>query len=75
MESDFNQIQRIFIIAEQVDEKVERTVRWLLQRGVPISCLSYSCYVSGEGAERQIFLDLKEVVRPEERQGACAGKA
>ena len=68
-ESDFNKIQRIFIIGEQVDEKVERAARWLLQRGVEISCLSYTCYVS-EGEERQIFLDLEEVVRPEERQGS-----
>ena len=69
-ESNFNQIQRIFIIAEQVDEKVERTARWLLRQGVLISCLSYTCYVSEEGDKKQIFLDLEEVVRPEERQGS-----
>lgn len=59
-ESGFNQAQRIFIVGEQIDEKVERAARWLLKRGVPISCLSYTCYTSDE---QERFLNLQEVVR------------
>ncbi len=62
-ESQFNQQQRIFIVAEKIDEKIERTAGWLLNHGVSISCLSYTCYQSDE-QEKQIFLELNEVVRP-----------
>jgi predicted transport protein len=67
-ESQFNQQQRIFIVGEKIEEKIERTARWLLKRGVSINCLSYTCYLSDE-QEREIFLDLQEVVRSVERQG------
>jgi predicted transport protein len=67
-ESQFNQRQRIFIVGESIDEKVERTARWLLKRGVAISCVSYDCYVSADQPP-EVFLDFNEVVRPEELQG------
>lgn len=67
-ESQFNKRQRIFIVGESIDEKVERTARWLLKRGVSISCVSYDCYVSAD-QQPEVFLDFNEVVRPEELQG------
>lgn len=67
-ESQFNLLQRIFIVGERIDEKVERAARWLLKRGVAVSCVSYDCYVS-EGQTPEIFLDFNEVIRPEELQG------
>jgi hypothetical protein len=62
-EGDFNQGQRIFIVGEGIDEKIERTARWLLNRGVEISCISYQCYAADAG---ELFLDFEEVVRLEE---------
>jgi predicted transport protein len=62
-ESKFNQQQRIVIVAEKIDEKIERTARWLMNHGVSISCVGYTCYQSDE-QEKQIFLDLDEVVHP-----------
>ncbi|HUP79915.1 MAG TPA: DUF5655 domain-containing protein [Pirellula sp.] len=66
--TEFNQQQRIFIVGESIDEKIERTARWLLNRGVAINCLSYTCYLSNDES-RETFLDLNEVVRPNELRG------
>jgi predicted transport protein len=62
-EADFNRAQRIFIVGEGIDEKIERTARWLLNRGVEISCISYQCYAADAG---ELFLDFEQVVRVEE---------
>lgn len=62
-EDQFNRRQRLFIVGEAIEPKVERTARWLLRHGVEISCISYACYRTGEG---ELFLDFAEVVRPGE---------
>ena len=70
-EAQFNLSQRIFIVGESIDEKVERTARWLLKRGIAISCVSYDCYVS-EVEASEVFLDFNQIVRPAEVQ--CSPK-
>ena len=67
-EARFNEQQRVFIVGESIDEKIERTARWLLKRGVPITCMNYVCYLSDDES-REIFLDMNEVVRPSELLG------
>lgn len=62
-ESRFNRKQRAFVVAESIDEKVERTARWLFRRGVEITCIQYECFRAGDN---QLFIDFNEVVRPEE---------
>ncbi len=62
-ETQFNARQRVLIVGEAIEAKVERTARWLLRRGVDIGCLSYQCYRSDDD---ELFLDFVEVVRPEE---------
>jgi hypothetical protein len=69
--SQFNQHQPIIIVGEAIEEKIERTARWLLGHGVSMNCLSYTCYLSGDES-KEIFLDLQEVVRPTERQASRA---
>lgn len=68
-EPQFNQHQRIFIVAEQIEENIERTARWLLKRGVSITCVSYTLHASDE---RDHVLDFTEVVRPIEAQGEAS---
>lgn len=58
-EAQFNQRQRIFIVSETIEPKIERTARWLQGRGVEISCIRYQCYRTDEGEQ---FLDFEQVV-------------
>jgi len=67
-ELQFNQQQRVFIVGESIEEKIERTARWLLKRGVSITCLSYTCFVSNDQTP-EMFIDFNEVVRPVELHG------
>ncbi|MBI5948937.1 MAG: hypothetical protein HY875_12435 [Chloroflexi bacterium] len=62
-ESRFNQQQRIFIVAEAIEQKVELTSRWLLRRGIDIACIQYECFRTADG---QLFLDFREIVRRDE---------
>lgn len=71
-ESMFNRKQRIFVVAEVVDSKVERTARWLLHRGVEITCVQFECFRAGD---HQLFIDFTEVVRSEETLASGAGSS
>ncbi len=62
-ESQFNQRQRIFIVGEAIEPKIERTARWLLRQGVEVGCISYTCYRT---EEKELFLDFQQVVRRED---------
>ncbi|MCL4517673.1 MAG: DUF5655 domain-containing protein [Thaumarchaeota archaeon] len=60
-ESQYNQRQRIYMVAETIEPKIERATRWLLTRGVPIGYIVYRCYRAEDG---DFFLEFIEVVRP-----------
>ncbi len=62
-ETGFNVRQRILIVGESIEAKIERTARWLLHRGVEISCVSYQCYRSDDD---DMLLDFTEVVSQKE---------
>ena len=66
-ESQFNQQQRVFVVGESIDEKLQRTARWLLRRGVSISCVSYTLLTDDQSGE--FFLDFNEEVRTTELAG------
>lgn len=66
-ESQFNRQQRIFVVGEVIDEKLQRTARWLLRRGVSISCVSYTLLTDSQSGE--FFLDINEEVRTTELAG------
>lgn len=65
-EERFNQRQRVFIVGEEIEPKIERTTRWLRRHGVDIACVSYRCY---RGSDGDLFLDVQEVVKLEESVG------
>jgi predicted transport protein len=60
-ESQFNRDQRVYVVGESIDPKIERAARWLARRGVEIGCVSYGCYQTEDG---ELFLDFEETVRP-----------
>lgn len=66
-ESQFNQQQRDFVVGESIDEKLQRTARWLLRHGVSISCVSYTLFSDDQSGE--FFLDFNEEVRTNELAG------
>ncbi|MCX7419617.1 MAG: hypothetical protein NT013_08770 [Planctomycetia bacterium] len=66
-ESQFNQQQRVFVVGEVIDEKLQRTARWLMRRGVSISCVSYTLLTDSQSGE--FLLDFNEEVRTTELAG------
>lgn len=55
IETEINQRQRVFIIGEDIEPKIIRTAQWLLNRGIEIGCVSYTCYRTNEG---ELFLEF-----------------
>jgi uncharacterized protein (DUF1499 family) len=73
-EDSFNSSQRIFIVSETIDFKVERTAQWLIQQGVQITCLAYDCYVSNDAAA-DVFLDFNEVANPNQARSKPSARS
>jgi hypothetical protein len=58
-ETQFNQRQRLIVVSESVEPKIERAARWLQTFGVSISCIAYTCYREDGG---DLFLDFESTV-------------
>lgn len=58
----FNQNQRLYIVAENIDEKIEQTCRYLRVRGIDIKCIELNFYER----DGHRLVDTKTVVGTEE---------
>jgi Domain of unknown function (DUF4268) len=64
-EAQINRSQRLFIVGEGMDPKIVRTAQWLMNHGVDIGCVSYTCYRTEEG---EVYLEFTNIAVRESTQ-------